>query len=129
MSSGLFLYSVNTWLSYKISQTYYENKHYVWCAPSFNPKGNPPSSNPAELYNGLKKDIDGKDYHSSKIDQNRVGLLRGAEFKKAAGVINELQEKDIKSIVKAAEIEDFRPLIYVISLNSVSLILEYLHKA
>ena len=119
-------------LLFKISQMYYNNKHYVWCAPAFNARGNPPSSNPLEIYSGLKKDIAGLDLHSAKIRQNKLGMLKGARLKREAGVITASQEADIKSIVKAAEIQEFRPLIYVISLDLTKPMLEYVeikHKA
>ncbi len=118
--SKLFLYSVNTWLAYKISELYYNNIHYVWCSPHFNASNiNPPSSNPKEIYWNLKKDIDGKDHHSSKIEQNKVGIIKGANIKKSQGIITDIQEQEIIDIVSVAEMEDFRPLIYIIPTEKV----------
>ncbi len=44
----LVLYSVNTKLSFLISEKYYNQRHYAWCAPYFDisKKVNPRSSNP-----------------------------------------------------------------------------------
>lgn len=111
----LLLYSVNSWLSYKIAEHYFENKHYCWCSPYFDASNvNPSSSNPIEIYASLKRDVESKDSHSSKISQIKAGLIKGASEKLKAGVINTDQEKEIIDIVNAAEISDFRPLIYVI---------------
>lgn len=109
------LYSVNTWLAYKISEVYYKDTHYVWCAPSFNTAGeNPPSSDPSMIYSTLAKDVVGKDKHSAKISQNRTGIIKSADIKLREGVITEAQREDIIKIANNAELQDFRPLIYAI---------------
>ncbi|EHK8987298.1 hypothetical protein V4T56_004190 [Vibrio vulnificus] len=114
------LYSVNTWLAYKISEIYYRDTHYVWCAPSFNTNGdNPPSSDPATIYSTLANDVKGMDKHSAKISQNRTGLLKSAEIKLKDGTITEAQHKEIIEITNNAELQDFRPLIYAIPHNLV----------
>ena len=111
----LVLYSVNTWLAYKIAENYFNNIHYAWCSPVFNANGiNPPSSDPCEIYNGLLKDISGKDHHSSKIITNKTGLLAAAEKKLMSGVITVEQKNEIFDIINEAQLDDFRPLIYVI---------------
>jgi len=120
------LYSTNTWLAYMIAQRYYKSEHYVWCTPFFDPRRNggrdaavPPTSSPFEVYCSLAEEVSRRDRHSKKIEENRVGILRGANAKKQAGVIDEVQEKDIVSIVSQAEIPDFRPLMYVIPYSVV----------
>ena len=57
MGNPLILYSVNTVLAYEVNTTYYNDTHFVWCAPYFdcrktprNYKNNPPTSNPCEFY-------------------------------------------------------------------------------
>lgn len=118
--SRLLLYSVNTWLAYKIAEHYYGNIHYAWCSPYFNSaRINPPSSNPLEIYTNLRKDVEGKDQHSSKIEQNKTGILKGASIKKSKGVITEAQEQEITDIVAASQLEEFRPLIYIIPTDKV----------
>lgn len=114
------LYSVNTWLAYKIGEHYYQNTHYVWCAPTFNTKGdNPPSSDPAIIYKTLANDVTSMDKHSAKIAQNRTGLIKGAEIKLREGCITAEQHKEIVEIANNAELHDFRPLIYAIPHNLV----------
>lgn len=114
------LYSVNTWLAYKIAEVYYLDIHYVWCAPFFNSNSdNPPSSDPGEIYRTLAKDVIGKDKHSAKIAQNKAGILKGADINLQKGVIKEEQHQDILEIVNSAELPDFRPLIYVIPFHLV----------
>jgi hypothetical protein len=121
----LLLYSINSWLSYKIAEAYFQDVHYVWCSPFFNAtRINPPSSNPIDIYNNLRSDVDGKDRHSSKIEQIRAGIIKGANIKKNHGIITEEQEQEIIEIVNAAEIEDFRPLIYIIPTEKVEKIVK-----
>lgn len=114
------LYSINAWLAYKIAETYYEDKHYVWCSPLFNAKGvNPPSSDPCQIYNNLFNDVIGKDKHSSKITAVKSGIINGANEKHKQGIINVDQLKEIVEIVNIAEIQEFRPLIFVIPFYKV----------
>jgi len=115
------LYSTNTWLAYMIAQWYYGGEHYVWCTPFFDPRrygdrdaAVPPTSSPFEVYCSLAEEVKRRDRHSKKIEENRAGILRGANAKKQSGVIDQEQEKDIVSIVDQAELADFRPLMYVI---------------
>ena len=115
-----YLYSINSFLSYKIAEHFYKNCHYVWCSPNFNSKGiNPPSSDPYEICLGLIKDIEGGDLHSSKISMNKTGLIKGANVNHSKGVISEQEKLQITSVVEQASIEYFRPLIYVMSYNEV----------
>lgn len=121
MSEPLFLYSTNTWLAYIISQTYYREEHYVWCSPYFNtlsvPSSEqtiPPSSLPGKLYKLFYADVYSGEQHSDKINKNKTGILRGANFQERAGVIAEKQKLEIYAIVSRAQIIDFRPIIYVI---------------
>jgi hypothetical protein len=127
MATPIVLYSVNSWLAFSIAERYYSGQHYVWCAPIFDGRSPftrswflPPTSSPAEIYSSLKEEVRRRDRHSAKIAQNRVGIVRGATIKKKAGVINDGQEAQIVSIVDAAELADFRPLVYVIPYHSVA---------
>ena len=114
------LYSINTWLAFKIAEHFYGNNHFVWCAPMFNAKGiNPPSSDPHEICNGLMKDIEGRDKHSAKIAYNKTGIIKGADIQLENKVIHDKQRLEILDLVKTAEIEDFRPLIYIIPFEDV----------
>ena len=114
------LYSINTWLAFKIAEHFYYNNHFVWCAPMFNAKGiNPPSSDPHEICNGLMKDIEGRDKHSAKIAYNKSGIIKGADIQHGNKIINDEQRLEILDLVNIAEIEDFRPLIYIIPFEDV----------
>jgi hypothetical protein len=104
-----------------IAQRYYEAEHYVWCTPYFDPRrfgdrdsAVPPTSSPFEVYCSLAEEVSRRDRHSKKVEENRAGILRGANAKRQAAVIDEKQEKEIASIVSEAEVADFRPLMYVI---------------
>jgi hypothetical protein len=114
------LYSTNTWIAYMIAEQFYRQHHYVWCTPYFDPRQNgrdsavPPTSSPFEMYRSLFEETSRGERHSSKIDENRIGILRGASAKRSARVIDSKQQKQIAAIVKAAQPNDFRPLLYVI---------------
>jgi hypothetical protein len=125
----LILYSVNTYLAFMLNERYYDGKHYVWCSEVFDARSNhqlgryasiPPTSNPYEIYHNLREEVQRGDRHSAKIAANREGILRGAEAKRKAGVINESQFHDIRQTVKSVEISDFRPILYVIPYSNVA---------
>jgi hypothetical protein len=130
MEDPLLLYSTNTLLAYRIGQRYYGAEHYVWCTPHFDPRSQarleatvPPSSSPAEIYRGLYEDVQRGDLHSDKIEDNRAGIIRGAKFKQASGLISAEQATEILKIADAAVCPDFRPLLYVIPHSLVKAIL------
>lgn len=127
----LFLYSTNTWLAYRISEQYYYGLHYVWCTPFFDPNSIsklnysvPPSSSPYELYQVFQNDVKYRDFHSDKIEKNRLGLLRGVEEKLKLGVIDKNIAEEIKSTISIAESGEFSPLIYIIPFSYVKNILK-----
>jgi len=80
----------------------------------------PPTAIPEAIYKTLLREIQNGDRHSSWIRANKVGILRGATRKKAAGVIDEDQEKEIISIVDQAQLADFRPLVFLIPAENVT---------
>ena len=115
-----FLYSVNTLLAYNINQYYYHGLHYVWCAARFDDDVNPPSSNPIEIYHSLNNDVIRGDRHSTKIEQNRIGLLKGVDAKCRASIIDEQTKDDLHHIIHNAEIAYFKPLLYVIDRRAIA---------
>jgi hypothetical protein len=126
VDSHLVLYSVNTEIAFLINENYYHQSHYVWCSPYFDCENrdkflrkNPSSSNPFDIYYKFKHDIDSKDRHSSAIQENKAGLLKGVTAKKSQGIIDDNQEQEILEIIDKAQFEDFRPLIYVIPVSNV----------
>jgi len=126
MANPLLLYSVNTLLAYLVNEHYYNHEHFVWCSPFFDAKSVPPysfvlppTSSPSEIYRNLHKEVEAGDLHSAKIEKNRIGILGGAAFKKSLGLISDSTERDIGSIVGAAQITYFKPVIYVIPYTAV----------
>ncbi|WET03848.1 hypothetical protein [Flavobacterium sp. YJ01] len=115
------LYSTMTTLAYNINKRYYNDLHYMWCTPYFGSDFQsphftvPPSSSPLEIYTQLKKEIDGSDLHNTKINFNKRGLRKGADFMFKLGKISQEQYEEIITITKFAKNEQFRPLLCVIS--------------
>lgn len=92
----------------------------MWCTPYFGTNYYsphftvPPSSSPIEIYNTLRKEIDGSDLHSYKIKLNRKGIRKGADTMLSTGKISREDYDEIIAISKTANIELFRPLLCVI---------------
>lgn len=114
------LYSAMTTLAYNINKRYYNDHHYMWCTPYFgsdyfSPHFTvPPSSSPIEIYNTLKKEVEGSDLHNYKIKLNRKGIRKGADIMLSLGKITSEAHAEIVAITKAANNELFRPLLCVI---------------
>jgi hypothetical protein len=124
---SLLLYSANTQLAYKINQKYYNQKHYVYCCPYYDPRqlgdleqSTPPSSSPCELLRDFSAEATRDEGHSKFIKQNRAGLRRGAATKFDTGVITLQQRDDILHIVSKSKNAAFRPLLYVVPYHVVS---------
>jgi hypothetical protein len=116
----LILYSTNTFLAFSIAERYYAQKHYFWCTPHFDARAAsalavslPPTASPAEIYEGLFQEVSRGDLHSGRVAQNRSGILAGATMHKDRGEISAEHFDEIVEIVRAAQIQDFRPLLYV----------------
>jgi hypothetical protein len=115
------LYSTMTTLAYNINKKYYGDKHHMWCTPYFGSDYQsphftvPPSSSPIEIYNTLKKEIEGSDFHNTKIKLNRKGIRKGADMMLKLGTITQEAHDEIITISKLASNEQFRPLLCVIS--------------
>jgi hypothetical protein len=121
----LVYYSVNTKLAYQINKRYYNHEHYVWVAPFYNePFENPPTSNPKDIYKNLIEEVKRNDNHSSKILQNKTGLIKGAKYKHSANLISKSEREEIEEIVKNATLNMFAPCLYIIPEKEVSLIIE-----
>jgi hypothetical protein len=126
MEEHLLLYSTNTWLSYAIAERFYKSVHWVWCSPFFRQDSKlsitsmPPSAIPGEIYDRLYDDVASGDKHSAWIEKNRVGLLKGAFAKKKEGIITNRAEKEIISMIHVADIQSFRPLLYIIPFSKVA---------
>ena len=125
MTKPLILYSTNTWLAFSIQQRYYNDEHWVCCAPYLSEndfcasKDNPPSSVPFSIYRELFESSRRGDRHSAKIAQNTAGILRGAAVKRDAGIISDSQYDEIMSVIRASQVLDFRPVLYMIPFGKV----------
>jgi hypothetical protein len=127
MAEPLVLYSANTWLAYMIAERFYDGAHFVWSTPYFGPEtvpslqyAIPPSSSPGEIYRELFEAVNRGDRHSTKIRDNRFGILKGAKENEKAGIITIREAKEIAEIVAKAETLEFRPLLYVIPFHFVA---------
>jgi hypothetical protein len=95
----------------------------VWCSEYFDNTTQsryssaslvPPSSNPASIYRQLKQDVDGRDRHSSKIEEQKLSLKRRASKWRQSNDITQQDMEDIYYMVDNADFQEWRPLIYVI---------------
>lgn len=123
MKENLLFYSTNTKIAFFIAEQFYNSKHFVWCAPVYNPQKLdnydfrskiPVSSSPFKIYQQLYEDVISNDKHSSKIEQNRTGLKKGAAIMRQKGIIDDNDFARILSIIDNAEISEFTPLLYLI---------------
>lgn len=121
--SSLLLYSTNVYLKLLIQERYRNDVHYVWCSDCFDSTKlsgytlgslGAPSSNPADIYRDLKRDLDRSDLHSAKIRDQKTSLKSLAVQWQRAGEITKLQEQEIVYMVDSASATLWRPLIYVI---------------
>lgn len=115
------LYSTMTAVAFNINKKYYGGLHYMWCTPYFGSDFEsphftvPPSSSPLEIYNTIKKEIDGADLHNSKIRLNRIGIRKGADAMLKLGRIDHEAHGEILVASKLAPMHQFKPLLCVIS--------------
>jgi hypothetical protein len=84
----------------------------------------PPTSSPKEIYWNLRKEVEAGDLHSAKISQNRSGILRGADVKLKAGLIDRFKHTEILEITAAAQTRDFRPILFVIPAIPITALLQ-----
>jgi hypothetical protein len=117
------LYSTNTLLKFLIQKRFRGDEHWIWCSEVFDSKKvdqyQPahfvaPSSNPADIYRELQRDIAGKDTHSAKISAQRASLQALAIRWESDHEISDQQMKEIIFMVTTASLEYWRPLLYVI---------------
>lgn len=119
VNNNPFLYSVGTQLAYKIAKRYYKNIHYVWCTTEFNSLKQPPTSKPATICRRYLEQITTGDRHTKEIENNIVGILKGAKAKLDSGVISKKEYHEIRSIVSVAEYEAFFPILYIVESKKV----------
>jgi hypothetical protein len=125
MKEPLLLYSTNTWLDYAIAERYYDGVHFAWCSPVYDgTKADahvniPPSSSPADLYRLLLEEVQRGEQHSAVLKEKRDGVLRGADRRRAEGMITDARFDEIKRTVETSPLHEFRPVLYVIPYDRV----------
>lgn len=129
MKKNLLYYSTNTKIAFFISEQFYNSSHFVWCAPVYDPQKLdrydfrskiPISSSPYKIYRQLSDEVTTGDRHSSKIEQNKIGLKKGAAIMREKGIIDDNDFARIISIIDSAELSEFAPLLYLIPEQLVS---------
>jgi hypothetical protein len=117
------LYSTNVFLKLLIQEKYMHDVHYVWCSENFDsatlpPHSGaslvPPSSNPADIFRVLKRDVERHDQHSAKINEQKVSLTDRAIDWEKNGSISTADRDEIIYMVNNAAWDHWRPLIYII---------------
>src|SRR2546428_6535524 len=102
--SGPLVYSTNVFLKLLIQERYRNDMHYVWCSEHFDSKKQPayssgslipPSSNPADIYRELQRDVQGLDSHSVKIAAQKVMFTSLAIEWERRGEISSNDKDDI----------------------------------
>lgn len=119
LTEAHLLFSVGTYLAYRIERDYYKGVHYVWCTTEFNSKKQPVTSRPLTICRRYLEQITGADRHTSEISNNQLGILTGAKLKYDLGIINEKQYNEIKQIVACSSYESFYPVLYIIYTDKV----------
>lgn len=114
------LYSVGTELACRINRYYYGDVHYVWCATAFHSETQPATSDPQTIANRWLQIIKTSDRHAKELDDNKAGIIRGADKKFKAGNIDETTYNLIRQMVNVARYIDFYPVLYLIHSIKVS---------
>ena len=109
------LYSAGTKLAYRINKDYYKDVHYVWCTDCFHSTMQPVTSDPQSICNRLLHIIRTGDRHANEINNQIVGILKGADAKYKAGIISNKDRGLIHQMVNLAKYSDFTPVLYIIS--------------
>jgi hypothetical protein len=132
--ANLLLYSANPWIKYVIQDNYRGGRHYVWCSDHADSRilnkyslgaNVPSSSNPIEIYQGLKAAVSSRDRHNSKIVEVKAtyqALLLPQWI--ADGTLGEFERDEILYLLENAEIDYWRPVLYLIPRSSVEKRLE-----
>lgn len=119
----LLMWSTGTHLKYRIQLQFREDRHYVWCSPTFEGAalgryalgaGQPASSDPATIYRQLHLAVSSKDRHDAKIASQAKSLRALALQWHRDGQITDEQRNEMLAIVRTATISDWRPVIYAI---------------
>jgi hypothetical protein len=120
---GPVLYSTNPWFATDIAMRYRGGTHFAWCCECFDiEKAQPgtaaaaiaPSSNPRGIYDQLRKDWKGEDWHSALLKNYRKTFKRLARDWLGAGDITRDQHDEILASLRPGSWRIWRPVLYVI---------------
>ena len=124
-----FLYSAVPFLKYHIYTEYLNDRHYVWCGETFDLRGRlrpkstlpaPPSSNPAEICEQVRKAIVGHDRHDHRIVGWRTSLLAHLARWESDGTIPTAGVQELTYMLEHGDLDLWRPLVYVIDRSAVA---------
>lgn len=114
-----FLYSMGTYIAYRISKQYYNNVHYTWCTEKFHSDSQPAMSDPQTRGNRFLLAVKTGDRHSNEIIVNISGILKGARAKRKDKTIKRSEYKLIRQMVNSSSYDDFFPILYIIKTEAV----------
>lgn len=118
-NSDLYYFSVQTEIAYFITVQYFSGRFFVHVAEEFDPLSNPGSSNPRELHKDLSRAAKSHDRGDVKIQSVQKTLRRVANQKWSLGEITDNQLREILDIIRLADPNDYRPLIYIIRRDKI----------
>jgi len=127
---GLFLYSTQPYIKYHINEALLGKRHYVWCSEVFDGRLEAriniastlgKSSNPAEIYDDVRQYAKAgrADRHCDHIIRWRASIPTVAVELNKLGRIDDAALKEITYLVKTAEVDFWRLLLYVIDRQRV----------
>lgn len=100
------LFSTNTYLGLYIAKKFYNDKHYLWFASSFNNPRQPKTSNPLSRCQMMLKTVATKDTHDEFLKAIREGMERGVQEKLKKGCITEDISLKIRKLIDRSREED-----------------------
>jgi len=126
--SSLLLYSTNPWITLEIGRKYRNNKYYVWCSETYNPRrAQPgssaamiaPSSSPKGIFDNLACDCENEDVHSSLIKGYRRTYKRLANSWLSDGSIDSNQRNEIIATIQSQSWNIWKPVLFLIPRTSI----------
>ncbi len=124
----ILLWSASNALKFRISRDYI-GYHRVWCSQIFEGatvsryaigSSAAASSDPAQIYRALHRDVSSNDTHSDAIRRQKESLLGLALKLRADGKVSDDIAAEMTTIINRAQVSDWRPLLYAIPYSSVA---------
>lgn len=120
----IIYYSTNTTLAYRISERFYQGKHFVYLSPFFAENSdplfpNPPSSSPSILFERFSEEAKSNDHNAKLIQGNKTGLRKGVEERWKSKIITAEVREILVGIINESANSDFEPLLYIIPAEKV----------